>query len=53
MGWLLRPVTGGPTGGRGLPTVQEFGNQILLVFVDGCCWTEAASGAAGRANVEL
>jgi len=24
MGWLLRLVTGGPTGGRGAPTVLEF-----------------------------
>jgi len=26
------------------------GNQILLVLVDGCRWTQAASGAAGRAR---
>ena len=24
MGWLVRLVTGGPTGGRGPPTVLEF-----------------------------
>jgi len=29
------------------------GNQILLALVHGCCWTQAASGAAGRANVGL
>ena len=28
-------------------------NQFLLVLVHGCRWTQAASGAAGRANVGL
>ena len=28
-GWLLRLVTGGPTGGRGPPTVLEF---LLINF---------------------
>jgi len=36
MGWLLRLVTGGPTGGRGPPTVLEF-LVIILVFV-WCYW---------------
>ena len=31
--------------------ISSHGNRILLVFVHGCGWTEAASGAAGRANV--
>jgi len=29
------------------------GSQILLVLVHECRWTQAASGAAGRANVGL
>jgi len=32
MGWLLRLVTGGPTGGRGVPTVLEF----LVINFSGC-----------------
>ena len=28
-------------------------NQMLLVLVHACRWTQAASGAAGRANVWL
>ena len=30
-----------------------YGSQILLVSVHGCHWAQAASGAAGRANVGL
>jgi len=30
-----------------------YDNEILLVLVHGCRWTQAASGAAGRANVRL
>jgi len=30
-----------------------YDNEILLVLVHGCRWTQAASGAAGRANVGL
>jgi len=32
MGWLLRLVTGGPTGGRGPPTVLEL-NTFSIRFV--------------------
>ena len=39
MGWLLRPVTGGPTGGRGPPTVLEFlviDFSVYLVLLSNC-----------------
>ena len=39
MGWLLRPVTGGPTGGRGHPTVLEFlviNFSVCLVLLGYC-----------------
>jgi len=28
-------------------------NQILLVLVRRCCWTQAAGGVAGQVNVGL
>jgi len=33
MGWLLRLVTGGPTGGRGPPTVLEF---LVITYITLC-----------------
>ena len=39
MGWLLRLVTGGPTGGRGPPTVLEFlviNLSVWLVLLSNC-----------------
>ena len=37
--WLLRQVTGGPTGGRGPPTVLEFlaiNISVCLVLLSNC-----------------
>ena len=39
MGWLLRLVTGDPTGGRGPPTVLEFlviNFSVCLVLLSNC-----------------
>ena len=39
IGWLLRLVTGGPTGGRGPPTVLEFlviNFSVCLVLLSTC-----------------
>jgi len=39
MGWLLRLVTGGPTGGRGPPTVLELlviNFTVYLVLLSNC-----------------
>ena len=39
MGWLLRLVTGGPTGGRGPPTVLEFlviNYSVCLLLLSNC-----------------